>query len=439
MTTVAVPRIGQPLRWLGGNIDVRVEIDTGGGAGLETGLWDDATWGESLWGSADPDWQDFTEYVLSVTLNSGAERWGQRFQAGSARIVVDNTTGIFTPGSAAPSPFFRQYRPGRRIRVVAVPDPDNPVKVPLFTGRLDASNNELADGGHDSTAVLSCLDYMASFAAHNPPEGPATGTQRTDERVHAALDRMEWPEDLRDVQTGVHHVRSSTLADSTLEECQRAADAEGGAFFASPDGKATFKARNWLTDDPRSKDVQGYIGYDEVPAGAQAAHAVDIQTSWELARVVNDVGFARAGGTMQFAVDPPSRLAYGPRSYRRTDFENSSDSEVENLAVRYLQSFKDVRLRVDSVTIGAVADPDNEDLNRLLWDTRLGDRLAVRVASAHGWEIEREVHVMGITHQITGNDWQATFRLDDAQTIPVTFWILQDPNLGVLGETTRVA
>src|SRR5690606_20283306 len=158
--------------------------------------------------------------------------------------------------------------------------------------------------------------------------------------------------------------QSSTLADTTLEECQRAADAEGGAFFASADGKATFKARNWLSEDDRSVNVQGWIGFDEVPEGAQAAPVLDASGSWELARVVNDVGFAREGGTMQFAEDLASIQAYGRRSYRRTDFINSSDGELASLAVRYLQALREPRLRVDSVTISASTDPDNQDRHR---------------------------------------------------------------------------
>src|SRR5690606_41712547 len=126
------------------------------------------------------------------------------------------------------------------------------------------------------------------------------------------------------------------------------------------------------------------------------------------------------------------------RHCHRTDVITSPLAERSSLAVRSPQRCNAPRLRVGSVTISAVAGPANEDRNRLLWDTRFGDRLAVRVKTRR-WETEREVHVMGIRHHITASDWEVTFRLDDAQTLPTTFWVLQDPNLGVLGETTRLA
>lgn len=435
---IPVPPPGQILRWLGGQVDVRVQIDLGTGD-LATGLWDEAQWDVDLWGSEDPDWADISEYVLDIDINSGAERWGERFNTGIAMILVDNTLGYFTPGSTAVDPWFRPYRLGRRIRVVAVPDPTDPTTVaPLFTGRVDSSNTGFAFAGYDITVQITALDFMGTWARYNPLAGAATGDQLTSERVESALDRLEWVG--RDIQTGVHNVQSSDLAATTLEECQTAADAEGGAFFASPDGLAVFKSRDWLTTDTRSTVIQGYIGYDQVPTGAQGAHAIEVVTSFELARVANDVGFARNGGTMQHVEDLPSQsITDGPITYQRTDYENTTDAEVLNLAVRYLNSFKDPRLRIDSVTLAAVEDPGNADLNRLLWDTQLGDRLSVLIEPPYGWEVERELHVMGIWHHITGDDWQATFRLDDAQTIPFTYWILQDPEFGVLNQTTRVA
>ena len=41
--TVTIPRPAEISRWLGGQVDVRVEVDTGPGAGLG-GLWDSAIW-----------------------------------------------------------------------------------------------------------------------------------------------------------------------------------------------------------------------------------------------------------------------------------------------------------------------------------------------------------------------------------------------------------
>ena len=147
------------------------------------------------------------------------------------------------------------------------------------------------------------------------------------------------PLDERDIQVGDHNVTGSTLSETTLEECQRAADAEGGVFFCSKDGLAVFKNKDWLTTDIRSTAIQGYLGYEEVPAGVQAAHIdSDLQTSWELARVVNHAAYAREGGTAQEFEDAQSQSYYGLRSSKRTDLHNTSDGEVLALAVRVVNA-----------------------------------------------------------------------------------------------------
>lgn len=412
--TTTLPLIGQPLYALGGQIDVRVEVDTGL-AGSEAGTWGSGTWGESDWGSVDPAWNDITDYVLGVSTDAGAQRWGERFRPGRFTIRLDNTSGLFTPESGVTTPWALEFRAGRRIRVVAIPDQSTGTKVPLATGIIEETGDELGDGGYDVELEVPCVDYMGLWALHDPDAlTTPTGVEDTDERVASALDRFGWPDDTdhRDIQAGAHTMQSSFLAQSTLEECARAADAEGGAFFASPDGKATFKARDWLTTDTRSTVIQGYIGYDSVPTGKQGAHLVDVEVSKATARVRNIIQFARIGGTLQTSSDATSIVLHDRRTYRRTDFHNNADSEVSTLADRHLAIAKDLRLRLESVTIAAVADPDDEDLNRLLWGTQFGDLLKVKVATV-GWSFEREVQVFGIHHEITGDDWAVTFRLDD--------------------------
>lgn len=415
---VAVPIPGQILLKHGGQVDVRVEIDTGL-AGSSFGLWDVAEWDVDTWGAEDPAWNDITPYVLSIVIDRGAQRWGERFQAGTASITVDNTSGIFTPDSLVPSPWQLPFRPGRRIRVIAIPDPtDHLTKQSLFYGEIDATFDVFADGATDLQVVLPCTDFMATWGDHDPPALlSATGVQSTDERVEAALDRMSWPEDLRDIQTGAHTLQTSFLAQTTLEECQIAADAEGGAFFCSRDGKATFKARDWLSTDTRSNIIQAYVGYSDVPEGENTAHVIDVQTSWEIVRVINQVEFARAGSSMYTTEDSSSQAINGIRTYQRTDFRNNADSEIEFLADRLLNEAKDARIRIDTITLAPNYDPDNEDLNRVFWDSDFGDLISAKVQTFQGWYIEKLVKIMGIHHEITTDNWILTFRLDDVFTV----------------------
>jgi glutamine cyclotransferase len=247
---VAVPDPGQTLLWTGGQIDVRVEVDTG-----------------ELSTKTDPDWQDISGYVLRVETDGGTERWGQRFTTGRATVTLDNTTGVFSSESGVPNkPFDSALQPGRRVRIIIQPDPTDATVVSLFTGVIDSVDEDYRAGAFDNTATLNCFDNGAVWTAHDPAETTSTGTQLSSDRVHAALDRMAWEDSLRDVAPGNHDLIGSTLARSTWEECQRAAEAEGGAFFAGRDGKAVFKDRDWLTR-ARGDVIQQILAQSTQPQG----------------------------------------------------------------------------------------------------------------------------------------------------------------------------
>lgn len=242
----------QALSTFGGPLNVRVEVDTPFIDSVTFGVWGESTWGEAEWAATDPEWTDITEFCLEFTSSAGRQRWDERFTAASATLLLDNSEGIFTPSSDRPPPFHLPFRPGRRVRIITIIDAGlGPVKVPIFTGRVDSAFDLYADAGFDVTTLLPLTDDAALWADNNPLAlSTATGIQSTDARVDAALDRLTtpWPIDRRDIAAGAHTMQTSFLAQPTLEECQRAAEAEGGAFYASPAGRATFRHRDWLLE-----------------------------------------------------------------------------------------------------------------------------------------------------------------------------------------------
>lgn len=416
MTLVSEP--APVLRWLGGKIDVQVRIESAL-AVAGAAQWDIAEWDVAIWASSDLAYQDITPYVLEVTYQRGTESFDTRFQGGSATVECDNTTGLFTPSGTGEVPWSLPFRPGRRVQISCFPDPESDTRVILFTGRIDDTGDDFQGGGGELTTSLQLIDALAELGANNPPMlETATGVQPTDDRVIAALDYADQDSALRDIQTGLHTMQTSFLAQSTLEECQRAADAEGGAFYAEPDGTMVFKARDWLSTDARSTTVQGYLGFATIQDPTVPHHNIDsdsVQTSWNLARVRNDIQFSRDGGAQQHVWDDDSIVRHGRRTYRRTDYNNNSDSEVLFLANRVLDAALESRMRVTSLAIIANDDPDNDDLNRLFYDTRMGDLFAVELRTLHDWEIpEFQTHVIGIAGRITADEWVVTFTLDDS-------------------------
>jgi hypothetical protein len=603
-------------------------------------------------------WIDVTGDVMDVTINRGKERWAERFRVGSAVVLFDNTSGVYSTGSQVLGD-FGEWRIGRELRILSIPDPDAPTdRHCLFTGVVEDSDDEYNQAGFDLTCRVLVLDALSELHDHNPPAlTTATANHmRSDTYVGTALDRIPWPDARRIIEGGLHTMQPSFLAQTTLEECMRAGEAEGGAFYADCDNKVVFRNRDWLlggaesmihyedavqakepiaywrmgddtnrtvdstgnghtltwngspaagvegvTEDDiaipldgsndyatvaseaalelrqdmtiemwvrphnteggeaiccrgtgsgstlyeiqfwsgsallfpaatggssynigsvtvndwqhivvtiawngdgtrtltgfvngnqqspqtyayepgvvardvnigrrvdggsgflyfdgdiselaiydkvltaeeveanyeakelglntRSTTIQGYLGYnpDDLPAGSTAARVTDIKTSHERARVRNDIQFSRTGGTAYRTTDAGSIDLYRHRTYQRLDMRNSTQAQVEFLADRYLDAHKDSKIRVTSATIVANDDPDNEDLNRLFWDTQFGDLLQIKIQTAYDWALTRPVHVFGIRDRITPSDWTREFLLDDAQTAAQEQWIV---------------
>ena len=207
------------------------------GASGMTGLWD-----TNRWGAEDPDWVDFTPYVLAVSIRQGAERWGERVETGTATVTVDNTTGIFTPdrGAGPLVPYFPSGPADADRRYPRHGD-----------GCEGASVHRTARCGHwgmwptAATTSPPSFSCMISWGIGPPttrskPLIPATSGPTCESMQHST--GTDGRPTRRDIQTGDHNVQGSTLSDTTLEECQTAADAEGGIFYCSKDGLATFKS-----------------------------------------------------------------------------------------------------------------------------------------------------------------------------------------------------
>lgn len=199
--------------------------------------------------------------------------------------------------------------------------------------------------------------------------------------------------------SGILHVAGKELTQTEAEEVRDIWESKhkGRKRPAVTSGSVEFKP---MTIDP-----------------VDTAHVLDVRPAWETARIRNDIQLARVGGIVYQAEDIASIDLHDRRTHRRLDFQNNSQSEIQFLAERMLAAWKDNRYRVESVAITGNDDPANEDLNRLLWDTRFGDLLALRVSTrgGEGWEYELLSHVMGIEHQFTTDDWIVVFALDDSE------------------------
>lgn len=386
----------------------RLELALGveGGVG---GLWDSGLWDTTgVWAGDEPTWVRYDADLLGANPSHGRDRFEDRMRTATMSIELANDDGKYNPDHGAVGPGDLALRPGRLIRLTGNVGLGF---VAVFRGVVDDIKEVYGPGGGDINTRMSCVGYMADMALANPPAlgSPVGAGERTDERVERVLDAVDWPADRRNIQEGVHTLQATTLARSRLEELQRAADNEGGAFFFDAAGVATFKAQGWLENDARSTTPQIYPGR----GSSGDPSVIGVSTEWTRRTIINDAQYTRVGGTMQRDFDLTSAALYGGlRSDRRTDLEVETDAQALTLAERIVAARAYDRLRVTGLQLS----PLDLASGRALLELQLGDLVEATVNTLHGWGYTVQAHVMRITHVIRADDWVVDLRIDDAVT-----------------------
>lgn len=405
-TSVIVP----PRRWwVGDRVFWRVEIgisrvDVGDPGDSPFGVWDGSNWApdpgdppnDGVWGGFFVAWYDITPWVLDVQTSAGRDRYDQRVRPGTARVVLENSSGLWNPISGTLPNTFRM-RPGRAIRVSVNAEEG---WVNIFTGFVDTIDETYRGAGYDIASILDATDPSGLLAIDNPPalETPRP-IELTSERVQWELDEFGWP--FYELDTGLHRMRSSTVGQSRFEECQRAADAEGGAFYFDGDGTAIFRNRDAF---PPDAPVDDFIGG---PAGLPVIQA-DVE--WSNNIITNDAQYSAVDGTVVREVNTASQSLYGNRTARRYDLQCEDQSAVQFLAQRIVTRRAFDRLRVNSVTV----QPFTRDEARRAIALTLGSKVSVTVALRGGeWSYTTEAVIQGVSHRVDADDWTVTYRVED--------------------------
>lgn len=395
-------------------LDYRVELGIGNVGNPEAFVYDDpgSTYdGDAVYSGGEISWQEITPRGLTFKTNRGRDTWRDRFRAGSVTVTLDNDDGLFNPDYGGAQPGQLQLRVGRFLRVSAKVKSDAEW-FPLFVGEIENMAERYSDAAYAIRSQYQAIDLMSRLQSDNPPalSEPVTA-ERSDFRVARVLDLAGIETEAQALDQGFYQVAASTLADARLEEIQDAAQAEGGAFYMSREGLATFRNRDWLLDGPNESTPQYAIGR------AHEVQIIDIgAATWALGRVYNDVQFSRVGGTAQRVQDPSSIAFYGQRSYQLFDFENTGDSAVNTLAERFLERYAYDRVRLGRLRVV----PTTADAARDLLATEVGWRVRVTVdargVGSEAWSYTQDVWVQRIEHYGSGDDYYCELTVDNVDT-----------------------
>lgn len=275
--------------------------------------------------------------------------------------------------------------------------------------------SEMALWTSDKSALMSDLgSSVDGFPSDTPGE-----------RIERVLDWAGWDASDRSVDDGTTSLAAMGSTTSALEVCQNAAAADGGVFYISKTGDATFQGRRnrWESESGSEyadgySDTYGSLGGavfvfddDGTDTGYRAMGWRYDTTLLENRVVVNSNTQGVSDG---IASDATSQTTYGERALSIPTVSNST-SDNQQRAEWELSRRKDPHLRLEEVTFLA-STTTQEDVAGVV---ELQDRADVNRRPGAGQDdITAEMRVSEIVHTIAdgGKDWRVTLGLAEAST-----------------------
>lgn len=374
-----------------------------------------------------PIWTDVTEWVYEWSYARGREHELDRFETGTATIVLDNSDRRFEPTYAG-SPYYPDVVPLRRARIRAVWEG---VTYPLFDGYIETYTLDYPNPleGRVTLALVDGAAVLAALALDMEQPEELSGA-----RIDAVLDDIGWPASERVIATGLNRVAGRRVHDVTaLTHLQDVAQAENGYLWVGKDGKVIFRDRASRIRQP----ITTYLTLGE-GGGAEQLY-VRVLLDYDTAHLYNEVRITPVqGGTEQVASDATSMAKYYRRSLALFDTEHAEDGTALLGAQVLVGRYKEPMLRAKRLQLAPTATNGS-----IFWPHALGreigDRIVLRKRPPGGGTMLNQpstIERIEQRHVVEDNVWETTWVVSPAN--PNSYWQLGDSVYGRLNSTTRL-
>lgn len=396
-------------------------------------------------------WLDISAYVAApagFTIDRGRSGELDEFNVGHATLTLRNENGRWDPENAG-GPYFGNLKPRRQLRLSALigsgalaftlkrswvggddvlkgvgPDPR---PIALFTGETGSFNRNWGIEGRSATVDLEAWDHSSRLDVPVPDARDPITNQRypvvvsgtTGDCIVQLLTMFGWPTatgdtaplvtEFCDIDKGeVTPTNLSTpVGDGVpvdmnyLAAIRQFALTEGGEFFISRDGRATFRSRG------AAGASRGTWGDD----GNKPYHAITVKPADEV--LVNEVTVEQSNGARKVASDAASINDYGLKARSWSIF---SVPDASILAYQLLARYAQPRERV--VGFEPLGRTD-VGLWRSIFPSEFGDRARIRLHPVYGTLVDRTLRLEGINISSPNKfDWKVSWsasEVGDAQ------------------------
>ena len=337
--------------------------------------------------------------LRSVDLMRGRTRADQRISAGTMTIVFDNRSGNYDPDNLSGiwvAGGFSLLRAGLRARLVATWSGTGYV---LFDGYLETPD---ADQNFDAFSTMVFTDALASFAQVTIPalndyyyNGETTTT-----RMGRLLTYASWPtgSSWRSI-TGSVTLQATSQGANMMDMVDQCIQAEGGAFYVSRVGVATFLNLQHKFSRPTM-----LLFSDSQASGTVEYY--NLKTTAGTLQLVNDATVNRGKLKLKTARYAPSVTKYGQVRKVSVDAPILVDNVASKLALYLARKDGDPKTTVSQLSFTALA------LGTLYPDflaIELMDQLTVNRQTVDGRSLSMNLVLEGAHHVITPDNWDVTY------------------------------
>jgi hypothetical protein len=340
---------------------------------------------------------DVSDIAIQVSVRRGRNRILNKFEAGTAVVVLADNNGDFSPANTS-SPYYGKLLPLRKIRIYAdYDDGGGTDRYYLYSGYITSYNSTYGLGVDEtSTITLQCVDGFRLLNGIGISTVAGAGSpQLSGDRLNTLLDVVSWPASQRDINSGDSTLQADpgTPDRDLLSAIQLVESSEFGGFFLDAEGNATFYSRDTISK--KADETPTVFADDGTGITYQQIEFANDDTL-----LVNDVTVTRLNGTSQNTFDQTSIDTYFLHSGKRDGILVQTDAEALNQAKTLLVARKDTTDRIDSMTLNLL---DSSAPTKIVAGLRLEifDLVNVTKTVPGGSTITKELFVQGVQHDIT--------------------------------------
>jgi len=403
---------------------VKIRLGTGASFGDPLVLGDplNGILGINVLGTAAIQVVDVSNLVTQISVRHGRDRMFEEYLPSDAIIQFQDFTGDWDPTNTS-SAYYPEVKPMRQLQIYTT---YQGTTYPIYSGYIWSWDYDWRDPSVDYAIVtVQCVDAFRLLALANITTVTGAGNKDLPgERINQILDEIDWPATARAIDTGDTELQNDHGEERTvLQALQTIEKSDLGAIFIDHLGKVTYYDRVNLSQLAAGTPVY----FDDIGTNVQYQ---DITVAYDDTELANEVTLTRYGGQPQTASDSASIDEYFLRSFSRSDLMMETNATALIRAGQILNYRKQVRIRIESLTLDLSQDQDRIEAGLSL---EIGDPIVVRKTMAGGSHIDTRLTVQGHAHDITPDRWIT--RLTTAQPLSTAF-ILGSAEFGVLGTST---